>query len=99
MCLRPAAAQYFSVQHLGPRVKILERSDVPKAHVVGWVYVSDEGGVEMPLGERLMEFAPDTELHECRADDMRYMPTCLSAASAAEDLSPAPVKADQQRPA
>lgn len=28
----------------------------------------------MPLGERLMEFAPDTELHECRADDMRYMP-------------------------
>jgi cytochrome c553 len=25
------------------------------------------------------------------------LPTCLSAASAAEDLSPAPVKADQQR--
>jgi cytochrome c553 len=68
-----AAAQYFSVQHLRPRVKILERSHVPKTHVVGWVYAADEGGVEEPLGERLMELAPDAELHERRADDMRYV--------------------------
>jgi cytochrome c553 len=68
-----AAAQYFSVQHLGPRVKVLERSHVPKTHVVGWVYVADGGGAEELLGERLLELAPDAQLHERRADDMRYI--------------------------
>jgi hypothetical protein len=33
--------------------KIIERSHVTKTHVVGWVYVADEGGLEEPLGERL----------------------------------------------
>jgi cytochrome c553 len=68
-----AAAEYFSVQHLGPRVQVVERSQVPKTHVVGWVYVADEGGVEESLGERLLELAPDAKLHELRADDMRYV--------------------------
>lgn len=68
-----AAAQYFSLQHLGPRVTVIEQSQVPKTHVVGWVYVAEEGGVEEPLGERLLELAPDAELHERRADDMRYI--------------------------
>jgi cytochrome c553 len=68
-----AAAQYFSMQHLGSRVKVLERSHVPKTHVVGWVYVADGRGAEELLGERLLELAPDAQLHERRADDMRYI--------------------------
>jgi cytochrome c553 len=68
-----AAAQYFSLQHLGLRVRILERSRVPKTHVVGWVYAADEGSTEEPLGERLLELAPDVEVHERRADNMRYV--------------------------
>jgi cytochrome c553 len=35
--------------------------------------VADEGSVQEPLGERLMEFAPDAEFHERRADDMRHI--------------------------
>jgi cytochrome c553 len=68
-----AAAEYFSAQRLKPRVVILERSRVPRSHVVGWLYVAEKGGGDEPLGERLLEFAPDVERHEHRDDEMRYL--------------------------
>ncbi len=68
-----AAAQYFSVQHLQSRVIVIERAKVPKMHVVGWVYAADGGITEEPLGERLLELAPDVRLHESRVDTMRYI--------------------------
>ena len=68
-----AAAEYFSAQRLKSRVVVLERSRVPRHHVVGWLYVADQGGEDEPLGERLLEFAPDVERHEHRDDHMVYI--------------------------
>lgn len=68
-----AAAEYFSAQRLKPRVAVLERSRVPRHHVVGWLYATDERGGDELLGERLLEFAPDVERHEHRDDQMRYV--------------------------
>jgi cytochrome c553 len=68
-----AAAEYFSAQRLKPRVVVLERSRVPRHHVVGWLYAADERGGDELLGERLLEFAPVVERHEHRDDQMRYV--------------------------
>ncbi len=68
-----AAAAYFSQQHLQSHVRVLERARVPRARVVGSVYAAIPGGGEEPLGERLLEFAPDPVRHEHRDDSMRYV--------------------------
>jgi cytochrome c553 len=68
-----AAARYFSAQQLRPRVSVIERSSIPRTHVLGWVYVADKGHTEEPLGERLLELAPDAERHEHRDDAMLYI--------------------------
>lgn len=72
-----AAAAYFAAQTLRPRVVVLERARVPLPHVVGWVYAAANGGAVEPLGQRLLEFAPDVVRHENRDDEMRcvaYVP-------------------------
>lgn len=68
-----SAAAYFSQQKLESHVRVLERVRVPRARVVGWVYAAIPGGGQEPLGERLMEFAPDPVRHEHRDDSMRYV--------------------------
>ena len=68
-----SAAEYFSQQHLSPRVRVVERPTVPRSRVIGWVYAGIPGGGEEPLGQRLMEFAPDPVRHENRDDTMRYI--------------------------
>ena len=68
-----AAAAYFAAQTLRPRVVVLERARVPVPHVVGWVYAAAKGGAVEPLGQRLLEFAPDEVRHENRDDEMRYV--------------------------
>lgn len=68
-----SAAQYFSAQQLGPRVDVVERVNVPRSQVVGWVYVAEPNNGEELLGERLLEFAPDVARHENRDDKMRYI--------------------------
>jgi cytochrome c553 len=67
------AAAYFSRQRPMSRVRVVERERVPRSRVVGWVYAAASGGGDEPLGERLMEFAPDPERHEMRDDEMRYV--------------------------
>jgi cytochrome c553 len=67
------AADYFAAQSLRPRVQVVERSRVPRSQVVGWVYVAVKRGGTEPLGQRLLEFAPDPERHENRDDDLRYV--------------------------
>jgi len=66
------AAAYFARQHLRSRVRVIERDRVPRSRVVGWVYTAVPPGDE-PLGERLMEFAPDAARHEHRDDAMQYL--------------------------
>jgi cytochrome c553 len=67
-----AAAEYFAAQVLRPRVRVVERERVPRSRIVGWVYVADQSGGVEPLGQRLLEFAPDAVRHENRDDAMRY---------------------------
>jgi cytochrome c553 len=67
-----AAAEYFAAQVLRPRVRVVERERVPRSRIVGWVYVADQSGEVEPLGQRLLEFAPDASRHENRDDEMRY---------------------------
>ena len=68
-----AAADYFAAQSLHPRVLVTERTRVPRSHVVGWVYAAQRKGGTEPLGQRLLEFAPDPVRHEHRDDAMRYV--------------------------
>jgi len=68
-----SAAQYFSKQRLARRVEVVEVDAVPRSRVVGLVYVAIPGGGTEPLGQRLMEFAPDAARHEHRDDAMRYI--------------------------
>jgi cytochrome c553 len=68
-----AAADYFAAQTLHPRVWVTERTRVPRSHVVGWVYAAEKNGGSEPLGQRLLEFAPDPVRHEHRDDAMRYV--------------------------
>jgi cytochrome c553 len=68
-----AAAAYFAAQVLRPRVVVLERARVPVPDVIGRVYVAASGGAEEPLGQRILEFAPDAVRHENRDDEMRYV--------------------------
>lgn len=68
-----SAAAYFSAQSLRPRVVIVETERVPRSRVVGWVYAAEQGMGSEPLGQRLLEFAPDADRHEKRDDEMRYV--------------------------
>ena len=67
------AAAYFAAEALRRRPLVLERDLVPRTRVAGWVYVADPRVGEEPLGERLLEVAPDLERHERRDDAMRYL--------------------------
>jgi cytochrome c553 len=67
------AASYFADQRLHRRAIVTERATVPRMKVVGWVYVADRRAGEEPLGERLLETAPDPDRHEHRDDAMRYV--------------------------
>jgi cytochrome c553 len=68
-----AAAAYFAQQTLERRAIVAERAHVPRMTVVGWVYVAQPRAGEEPLGERLLETAPDPVRHESRDDAMRYV--------------------------
>jgi cytochrome c553 len=68
-----SAAAYFSQQRPIQRVRVFERVRVPRSHVVGWVYAAIPGVADELLGERLLEFAPDPELHEARDDEIQYI--------------------------
>jgi cytochrome c553 len=67
------AADYFSHERLRPRVIVLERSRVPRTRVVGSVYTPIANRGDEPLGTRLIELARDSEQHENRDEQMRYI--------------------------
>jgi cytochrome c553 len=67
-----SAARYFSRQRFMSHVEIVEAERVPRARVVGLVYAALPGAGDEPLGERLLEFAPDPQRHESRDETLRY---------------------------
>lgn len=68
-----AAAKYFSEQRPTSHVRVVESSRVPRSRIVGWIYVATPGAGDEPLGERLLEFAPDAMRHEKRDDGLQYV--------------------------
>ena len=68
-----AAVEYFEKQKLRPRVTVKEQAQVPRSHIAGWMYVAEPGSAQEPLGQRLMEFAPDPKRHELRDERLRYV--------------------------
>jgi cytochrome c553 len=68
-----AAAEYFSAQTLRPRVTVIERASIPRMTVAGWIYATDPRGGRERLGQRVIEWAPDSDRHERRDDEMRYI--------------------------
>ena len=68
-----AAAEYFSRQPLQRRrAQLAESAAVPRLEVAGWTYLIAPGGQTEALGDRLLEFAPDTVRDERRDDEMQY---------------------------
>jgi cytochrome c553 len=67
------AAGYFAMQTLRSRVRVVEAAKVPRHEVVGLVYAALPGAGDEPLGERLLEFAPDPKRHELRDEKLRYV--------------------------
>jgi cytochrome c553 len=66
------AAAYFSRQPLSRRVNVHEQATVPRTVAVGYLYGLDPKGGEEPLGERLVELAPDIARHELRDERLVY---------------------------
>jgi cytochrome c553 len=74
------AAKYFAAIPWTPWVRVVETDTVPKTHIVGGMYVKNEGehaGTE-PLGQRIIEVPDNTELTEVyrdpRAGYVAYVP-------------------------
>jgi cytochrome c553 len=67
-----AAVAYFSGLTLTQRSRVIEGDSVPAFKVTGWTYLPLPGGQREPLGERLLEIAPDALRDARRDDQMQY---------------------------
>jgi cytochrome c553 len=67
-----AAVAYFSGLTLTQRSRVIEGERVPAFKVTGWTYVPLPGAQPLPLGERLLEIAPDALRDARRDDEMQY---------------------------
>jgi cytochrome c553 len=67
-----AAVAYFSGLTLTQRSHVIEGDSVPAFKTTGWTYLRLPGGQREPLGERLLEIAPDALRDARRDDQMQY---------------------------
>jgi cytochrome c553 len=67
-----AAVAYFSGLTLTQRSRVIESDTVPAFKASGWTYLPLPGGRREPLGERLIEIAPDALRDARRDDQMQY---------------------------
>jgi cytochrome c553 len=68
-----AAAEYFSKQSLGERVRLVEAERIPCVQRAYWIYVEKASTCKEDLGVRLFEVAPDVARHELRDETMPYV--------------------------
>ena len=69
-----AAANYFAAQPLRQRrAEVIEAVTIPRMRAAAWIYVTDEGGGEEALGERIVEASLDFERHERRDPNTPYV--------------------------
>jgi cytochrome c553 len=72
-----AAAEYFAAVKPKKWIRVVETSTVPKTHVNGWMFVTDEGGEKEPIGQRIIEVSEDlerTELRDSQSGFIAYVP-------------------------
>jgi len=67
------AADYFSKQTLGSRVRVIEGTRIPKVIRSDWIYAKAPEGGEEDVGQRIIEIASDHSGHERRDDRMGYL--------------------------
>ena len=71
------AAKYFSSLKPRQNIRVLERVNIPKTHVAGWVLAMQEGKETEALGDRIVE-APEKleqfENRDTRANFVAYVP-------------------------
>jgi cytochrome c553 len=67
-----AATGYFAQLKLGQRSDVIETAKLPAFKARGWTYVPVGHGRSVPLGERLIEMAPDAVRDARRDDELRY---------------------------
>ena len=69
-----AAAAYFAAQPLHQRrAEVIEAETIPRMRAAAWIYVTDEGGGDETLGERIVEAPLDFHRHELRDPNTPYV--------------------------
>ena len=71
------AAKYFSSLKPRQNIRVMERVNVPKTHVAGWVLATGEGKETEALGDRIVETPENLEQFEsrdARAKFVAYVP-------------------------
>lgn len=69
------AAEYFAAVPYRPWVRVVERAEVPRTRIAGWMHVPTEGAE--PLGARIIEMPEDlprTELRDGASGFVAYVP-------------------------
>jgi len=69
------AAEYFAAVPYRPWIRVVERADVPRTRIAGWMHVPTEGAE--PIGARIIEMPEDlprTELRDGASGFVAYVP-------------------------
>lgn len=69
------AAEYFAAVPYRPWIRVVERSEVPRTRIAGWMHVPTEGAE--PIGARIIEMPEDlgrTELRDGASGFVAYVP-------------------------
>ncbi len=69
------AAEYFAAVPYRPWIRVVERAEVPRTRIAGWMHVPTEGAE--PIGARIIEMPEDlgrTELRDGASGFVAYVP-------------------------
>ena len=71
------AAEYFAAIKPRKWIRVIETNTVPKTYVNGWMLVTEKGGGEEPIGQRVVEVSEDlerTDLRDSLSGFVAYVP-------------------------
>ena len=67
------AAAYFSGLKPKSNIRVIEASMVPATYVTGWHLAAVEGGIQEPIGQRIIEIPTDSERFESRDSRAKFI--------------------------
>ena len=67
------AARYFARIRAVPRVKVIERANIPLTYEVGGLYARLPSGGTEPIGQRIVELTEDVERHDLRDPTVGFL--------------------------